>query len=99
MAQPLANPYLEGQTYRWEDNPYEFSERSHLAGDRGGPAGRVLREPERAHQEGGGEISYSQLLKQVDAGQIKSAEISSQVVQAKDASGKVLTVNAPIDFR
>lgn len=52
---------------------------------------------QNARTKGGGEISYSQLLKQVDAGQIKSAEISGQVVQAKDASGKVLTVNAPID--
>jgi cell division protease FtsH len=52
---------------------------------------------QNARTKGGGEISYSQLLKQVDAGQIKSAEISGQVVQAKDASGKVLTVNAPLD--
>ncbi|KAI6244391.1 ATP-dependent metallopeptidase FtsH/Yme1/Tma family protein [Aphelenchoides fujianensis] len=52
---------------------------------------------QNARTKGGGEISYSQLLKQVDAGQIKSAEIAGQVVQAKDASGKVLTVNAPID--
>ncbi|PZR35987.1 ATP-dependent zinc metalloprotease FtsH [Caulobacter segnis] len=52
---------------------------------------------QNARTKGGGEISYSQLLKQVDAGQIKSAEISGQVVQAKDASGKVLTVNAPMD--
>lgn len=52
---------------------------------------------QNARTKGSGEISYSQLLKQVDAGQIKSAEISGQVVQAKDASGKMLTVNAPID--
>ncbi|HJV42009.1 ATP-dependent zinc metalloprotease FtsH [Caulobacter sp.] len=52
---------------------------------------------QNARTKSGGEISYSQLLKQVDAGQIKSAEISGQVVQAKDASGKLLTVNAPID--
>ena len=52
---------------------------------------------QNARTKSSGEISYSQLLKQVDAGQIKSAEISGQVVQAKDASGKMLTVNAPID--
>jgi len=52
---------------------------------------------QNARTKSGGEISYSQLLKQVDAGQIKSAEISGQVVQAKDASGKLLTVNAPIN--
>jgi len=45
--------------------------------------------------QAGGEISYSQLLRKVDAGEIKSADIAGQIVQAKDASGNVLTVNAP----
>jgi len=43
----------------------------------------------------GGEISYSQLLKDVDAGKIKSAEIAGQTVMAKTADNKTLTVNAP----
>ncbi|OYX93870.1 MAG: cell division protein FtsH, partial [Caulobacter sp. 35-67-4] len=45
--------------------------------------------------QAGGEISYSQLLRKVDAGEIKSADIAGQIVQAKDGSGNVLTVNAP----
>ena len=45
--------------------------------------------------QAGGETSYSELLRKVDAGEIKSADIAGQVVQAKDSSGKVLTVNAP----
>ncbi|UAL11331.1 ATP-dependent zinc metalloprotease FtsH [Caulobacter segnis] len=45
----------------------------------------------------GGEISYSQLLKDVDAGKVKSAEIAGQTVVAKTADNKVLTVNAPLN--
>jgi cell division protease FtsH len=45
----------------------------------------------------GGEISYSQLLKDVDAGKIKSAEIAGQTVLAKTADNKTLTVNAPMN--
>ncbi|USQ96892.1 ATP-dependent zinc metalloprotease FtsH [Caulobacter sp. RL271] len=45
----------------------------------------------------GGEISYSQLLKDVDAGKVKSAEIAGQTVVAKTADNKVLTVNAPMN--
>ncbi len=45
----------------------------------------------------GGEISYSQLLKDVDAGKIKSAEIAGQTVLAKTADNKTLTVNAPLN--
>jgi cell division protease FtsH len=48
-----------------------------------------------SHTQGGGEISYSQLLKKVDAGEIKSADIAGSVVSAKDNANKVLTVNAP----
>lgn len=43
------------------------------------------------------EISYSQLLKDVDAGKIKSAEIAGQTVLAKTADNKTLTVNAPMN--
>jgi len=52
---------------------------------------------QNARTKGGGEISYSQLLKDVDAGKIKSAEIAGQTVMAKGADGKVLTVNAPMN--
>ena len=52
---------------------------------------------QNARTKGGGEISYSQLLKDVDAGKIKSAEIAGQTVMAKGADGKVLTVNAPLN--
>ena len=52
---------------------------------------------QNARTKNGGEISYSQLLKDVDAGKIKSAEIAGQTVMAKAADGKVLTVNAPMN--
>jgi cell division protease FtsH len=52
---------------------------------------------QNARTKNGGEISYSQLLKDVDAGKIKSAEISGQTVMAKSADGKVQTVNAPLN--
>ncbi|WP_184722453.1 ATP-dependent zinc metalloprotease FtsH [Caulobacter sp.] len=44
-----------------------------------------------------GEVSYSQLLKDVDAGKIKSAEIAGQQVTATTADNKKLTVNAPLN--
>ncbi|MDG2529354.1 ATP-dependent zinc metalloprotease FtsH [Caulobacter endophyticus] len=50
---------------------------------RGGPTGRA------------GEISYSQLLKNIDAGQVKSAEINGQQVKVTAPDGKTTTVNAP----
>ena len=52
---------------------------------------------QNARTKNGGEISYSQLLKDVDAGKIKSAEIAGQTVMAKASDGKVLTVNAPMN--
>ncbi len=50
---------------------------------------------QNARTKNSGEVSYSQLLKDVDAGRVKSAEISGQTVVAKTADNKVLTVNAP----
>jgi cell division protease FtsH len=50
---------------------------------------------QNARTKNSGEVSYSQLLKDVDAGRIKSAEISGQTVVAKTADNKMLTVNAP----
>jgi cell division protease FtsH len=52
---------------------------------------------QNARTKSGGEVSYSQLLKDVDAGKIKSAEIAGQTVVAKTADNKVLTVNAPMN--
>ncbi|WP_454717835.1 ATP-dependent zinc metalloprotease FtsH [Caulobacter segnis] len=52
---------------------------------------------QNARTKSGGEVSYSQLLKDVDAGKIKSAEIAGQTVVAKTADNKVLTVNAPLN--
>ena len=49
----------------------------------GGPTGRA------------GEISYSQLLKNIDAGQVKSAEINGQQVKVTAPDGKTTNVNAP----
>ena len=44
---------------------------------------------------GGGEISYSQLLKNIDAGQVKKADINGDVVKVVPASGKPYAVNVP----
>lgn len=52
---------------------------------------------QNARTKNSGEVSYSQLLKDVDAGKIKSAEIAGQTVVAKTADNKVLTVNAPVN--
>ena len=51
---------------------------------------------QNSRTKGGGEISYSQLLKDVDAGKIKSAEISGQTVTATTADKRTVTVNAPM---
>jgi cell division protease FtsH len=51
---------------------------------------------QNARTKNGGEVSYSQLLKEVDAGRIKSADIAGQTVTAHTADGRVLTVNAPM---
>jgi cell division protease FtsH len=44
-----------------------------------------------------GELSYSQLLRRVDNGEIKQATIHGSVVEARAADGKVYTVMAPTD--
>jgi cell division protease FtsH len=44
---------------------------------------------------GGGEVSYSQLLKNIDAGQVKKADISGDVVKVEPSSGKPYAVNVP----
>jgi cell division protease FtsH len=44
---------------------------------------------------GTGEVSYSQLLKNIDAGQVKKADISGDVVKVEPASGKPYAVNVP----
>ena len=97
MAQALASPYLEGlKAIVGKTTRMNFRNAAIWLVIVAALMG-VFFVSQNARTKGGGEISYSQLLKQVDAGQIKSAEIAGQVVQAKDASGKVLTVNAPID--
>jgi cell division protease FtsH len=57
--------------------------------------GGVFVVSQNARTRNTGEVSYSQLLKEVDAGKIKSAEVAGQTVVAKTADNKVLTVNAP----
>ncbi|MFY8208908.1 MAG: ATP-dependent zinc metalloprotease FtsH, partial [Caulobacter sp.] len=59
--------------------------------------GGVFVVSQNSRTKSGGEISYSQLLKDVDAGKIKSAEIAGQTVLAKTADNKTLTVNAPMN--
>ncbi|WP_297514821.1 ATP-dependent zinc metalloprotease FtsH [uncultured Caulobacter sp.] len=55
----------------------------------------VISQNARTHN--GGEVSYSQLLKDVDAGKIKSAEIAGQQVVARTADNKTVTVAAPLN--
>jgi len=43
----------------------------------------------------GGEVSYSQLLRNIDAGQVKKADINGDVVKVTPASGKPYAVNVP----
>jgi cell division protease FtsH len=59
--------------------------------------GGVFVVSQNSRTKSGGEISYSQLLKDVDAGKIKSAEIAGQTVLAKTSDNKTLTVNAPMN--
>ncbi|CAN5511955.1 ATP-dependent zinc metalloprotease FtsH [soil metagenome] len=44
---------------------------------------------------GGGEISYSQLLKNIDSGDVKKADISGDVVKVEPRAGKPYAVNVP----
>jgi cell division protease FtsH len=44
---------------------------------------------------GGGEVSYSQLLRNVDNGDVKKADISGDVVKVEPRQGKIYTVNVP----
>ena len=54
----------------------------------------VMRQGNPVHREGG--ASYSQLLKNIDNGQVKKAEINGQQVKVTAADGKtVYVVNAP----
>jgi cell division protease FtsH len=59
--------------------------------------GGVFVVSQNSRTKSGGEVSYSQLLKDVDAGKIKSAEIAGQTVMAKTVDDKTLTVNAPMN--
>jgi cell division protease FtsH len=44
---------------------------------------------------GSSEVSYSQLLRQVDAGQIKSAVLHTDTAEVRDAEGRMLTATIP----
>jgi cell division protease FtsH len=44
---------------------------------------------------GGGEISYSQLLKNIDSGDVKKADINGDVVKVEPRAGKPYNVNVP----
>ncbi len=44
---------------------------------------------------GNGEVSYSQLLKNVDSGEVKKADISGDVVKVEPKTGKPYSVNVP----
>jgi cell division protease FtsH len=44
---------------------------------------------------GNGEVSYSQLLKNIDSGEVKKADISGDVVKIEPKTGKPYNVNVP----
>jgi cell division protease FtsH len=44
---------------------------------------------------GNGEVSYSQLLKNIDGGEVKKANISGDVVKIEPKTGKPYNVNVP----
>jgi cell division protease FtsH len=44
---------------------------------------------------GNGEVSYSQLLKNIDSGEVKKADISGDVVKVEPKTGKPYNVNVP----
>ncbi|SFJ18840.1 ATP-dependent zinc metalloprotease FtsH [Caulobacter sp. UNC279MFTsu5.1] len=44
---------------------------------------------------GNGEVSYSQLLKNIDSGEVKQADISGDVVKVEPKTGKPYNVNIP----
>ncbi|MGR4865757.1 ATP-dependent zinc metalloprotease FtsH [Caulobacter sp. LARHSG274] len=44
---------------------------------------------------GGGEVSYSQLLRNIDASQVRKADINGDVVKVEPKAGKPYTVNVP----
>jgi cell division protease FtsH len=44
---------------------------------------------------GNGEVSYSQLLKNIDSGEVKKADINGDVVKIEPKSGKPYNVNVP----
>jgi cell division protease FtsH len=44
---------------------------------------------------GGGEVSYSQLLRNIDSGEVKKADISGDVVKVEPKTGKAYNVNVP----
>ena len=46
---------------------------------------------------GGGEVSYSQLLRNIDNNQVKKADISGDLVKIEPRQGKPYTVNVPPD--
>ncbi len=50
-------------------------------------------------REGGGttKVTYSQLLSRVDAGDIKSAKVQGQTIDAHDRQGHLLTATGPMD--
>ncbi|MDB5457404.1 MAG: cell division protein FtsH [Caulobacter sp.] len=48
-----------------------------------------------ARPAGGGEVSYSQLLRQIDNGEVRKAVISGQAVEVSDRAGKTYVVHAP----
>jgi cell division protease FtsH len=44
---------------------------------------------------GGGEVSYSQLLRNIDSGEVKKADISGDLVKVEPKTGKPYNVNVP----
>ena len=50
-----------------------------------------------AHGGGARQVAYSALLTQIDSGDIKSAKIHGQTIEARDKQGNSITATGPLD--
>ncbi len=46
---------------------------------------------------GSGKVTYSQLLEHIDSGDVRSAVVHGQVIEARDRQGHLLTATGPLD--
>src|SRR5580658_1352947 len=46
---------------------------------------------------GSGKVTYSQLLDRIDSGEVRSAVVHGQLIEARDRQGHLLTATGPLD--